>query len=61
MAIQEVNAILGNPDRITINSVTKRKNCVYFTRTKSAMCSEMPYVIFDSTDEVIFSSYGDGG
>lgn len=61
MTQEEVVQILGKPDSIVPSSSDKDIYQYYFTKSKSSMRSEMPYVLFDSMNKVKFSTYGDGG
>lgn len=58
---EAVIEILGEPDAITPSSSDNDYYYYYFTKNKSGMRSTMPYVLFDSTGLVKFSTYGEGG
>jgi len=62
MKKEEVEKILGYPDRRDIDSSSNNTlYYYYFTKNKSALRSTLPTVIFDSSGVVKFSTYGDGG
>lgn len=62
MKREEVIKILGQPDHIQVDSLSNNDYYYYyFTQSKSAMRSELPQVLFDSTNTVKFSTYGEGG
>ncbi|HRP89867.1 MAG TPA: outer membrane protein assembly factor BamE [Edaphocola sp.] len=61
MTKEEVIEILGTPDNTIPSSSEKDVYYYFFTESKSGLRSEMPYVLFDSTGRVKFSTYGDGG
>jgi len=62
MTVKNVKDVLGKPDWVEVDSSSNNAMYYYyFTENKSVLRSELPYVLFDSTGVVTFSTYGEGG
>ena len=60
MTKDEVMGILGVPDTTTIGSGPEKNHYYYyFIASKNVMRSELPTVMFDSSNLVKFVTYGD--
>jgi outer membrane protein assembly factor BamE (lipoprotein component of BamABCDE complex) len=60
MSQDDVKKILGEPDFSKVDSLSHNHYYnYYFTKNKNVIRSELPYVMFDSTNKVLFSTYGD--